>query len=202
MTLQIPGLPPLAWTGAEGAADIDESAAGSVLTMTSEPGVDWTNDALGGPQQQAATALGFVADGDFALSARVRVLSERSTFDAGVLAIWADDDHWAKICFEFSPQGEPMVVSVVTDVFSDDCNSQLVEGDFVFLRVVRTGDGWAFHSSEDGRVWRFVRLFRLSSPGPFRVGFLSQAPTGDACTAAFDEIAYTTTVPSDLRDGS
>lgn len=202
-TTAVPSLPALEWTGVQGEAEYRErGAVGGELRVTAAAGVDWTNDAFGGPQQQAATALGFVPTEDFTLSARVRVLTDRTTFDAGALAIWGDQDHWAKLCFEFSPQSEAMVVSVVTNRYSDDCNSTLVPEDAVYLRVVRSGRGWAFHSSSDGLVWTFVRVFRLDFEGPVKVGFLAQAPLGETCTAAFDSITYDTTVPGDLRDGS
>lgn len=198
MSIAIPGIPDVSWTGPTGAASFDEG----VLRLTAAPGTDWTNDALGGPQQHAATSLGFVSAGDGVLSARTRVLTPRTTYDAAVLAVWGDRDHWAKICFEFSPQGEAMVVSVVTNDFSDDCNSTIVEDDWVYLRVTRSGPGWAFHSSRDGVDWTFVRVFRLDYAGPVSVGFLSQSPTGETCVAAFDEITYGPTIPGDLRDGS
>lgn len=204
MTIGVPGLPALEWTPVEGSAEcaVDETTFDDArLVLTADAGTDWTNDAFGGPQQHAATSLGFFPQGDFSLSARVRVLSDRTTFDAGVLAIWGDRDHWAKLCFEFSPQGEAMVVSVVTNQFSDDCNSTLVPEDHVHLRIIRSGDGWAFHSSTDGRAWRFVRVFRLETDGPVHVGFLAQSPTGSECVAAFDDIVYRNTVPADLRDG-
>lgn len=194
----VPALPPLAWSNGAGEASLD----GSTLTVTAAAGTDWTNDAFGGPQQHAATSLGFTPTTDFSLSARVRVRGTRTTFDAGVLAIWADRDHWAKLCFEYSPQGEAMVVSVVTNEYSDDCNSTLVADEWVYLRVTRSGTGWAFHSSRDGREWTFVRVFRLETSGPVNVGFMSQAPNGDECVAEFDEISYRTDVPSDFRNGS
>jgi regulation of enolase protein 1 (concanavalin A-like superfamily) len=195
----VDGLPALAWTGTDGDADYGDG----ILTVTAAAGVDWTNDAFGGEPQQRATSLAFEAPERFALSARVRVEGQRSTFDAGALAIWSDADHWAKICFEFSPNGEPMVVSVVTaDGFSDDCNSTLVDDDHVFLRVSRIGPGFAFHSSRDGSDWTFVRQFRFDVSGPLRVGFLAQAPLGSSCAAAFDEILLSTVPPADLRDGS
>lgn len=198
MNVVIPGLPELDWTNGPGAARIDNRS----LHLTAARGTDWTNDALGGPQQHGATALGFVAAGDFALSARARVRGERTTFDAAALAIWGDRDHWAKLCFEFSPQGEAMVVSVVTNKYSDDCNSRVVTDASVYLRIVRSGAGWAFHSSADGIEWTFVRVFRLDFTGPVSVGFLSQAPLGDRCDAEFTEISYSTVVPTDFRDGS
>ena len=198
MNVVIPGLPELDWTNGPGTAGVDDGT----LRLTAARGTDWTNDAFGGPQQHGATALGFVAVGDFVLSARVRVRGERTTFDAAALAIWGDLDHWAKLCFEFSPQGEAMVVSVVTNEHSDDCNSRVVTDESVFLRIVRSGAGWAFHSSADGIEWTFVRAFRLDFAGPVSVGFLAQAPLGDRCEAEFTEISYGTVVPTDFRDGS
>ncbi len=75
----------------------------------------------------AATLLGVPPDGDFQLSARVSV-EFASTYDAGVLLLWIDDRHWGKLCFEFSPDGEPMIVSVVTRGVSDDANAFVVDG--------------------------------------------------------------------------
>ncbi|MDK8173498.1 DUF1349 domain-containing protein [Curtobacterium citreum] len=197
----LPGLPPLSWTGVDGVATHDDRTG--TLTLESAAGVDWTNDAGGGPQQHGATALAFAApDGDFVLSARVRVPGERTTFDAGALALWADPCHWAKLCDEHAPHGEDMVVSVVTNDWSDDCNSRLLDAPAVHLRVARVGSAFAFHASSDGRTWDFVRTFRLRfGSAPLSVGFLAQAPTGDGCTAVFDEIAYAERTLPDLRDG-
>lgn len=199
MNCAVAGVPPLDWVNGEGSV---EMPATDVLRLTAAAGTDWTNDAFGGAQQHAATLLGFVPTEDFSLSARVRVRGARTTFDAAVLAIWGDNDHWAKLCFENSLQGQAMVVSVVTNGFSDDCNSTLVAEEAVYLRIVRSGAGWAFHSSTDGHDWVFVRVFRLDFAGPVRVGFLAQAPMGDRCVAEFDAVAYSADVPADLRNGS
>lgn len=201
MPVRIPTLPELTWTHAPGVAEFEESS--SELTLRAGPGVDWSNDALGGPPNHTATALSFRApEADFTLSARVRVDGERTTFDAAVLALWSDDDHWAKLCFEFSPQATAMVVTVITDRFSDDCNSAVIVGSSVHLRIGRIGDAWAFHSSADGERWDFVRLFRLpAGTGPWMVGFMSQAPLGENCVGRFDRIGYSLHRLTDLRGG-
>jgi regulation of enolase protein 1 (concanavalin A-like superfamily) len=76
-----------------------------------------------------------------------------STFDAGVLFVHADDTTWAKLCLELSPQGQPMIVSVVTRDVSDDCNSHPLEGAESWLRVARLSSAFAFHVSRDGERW-------------------------------------------------
>ena len=202
-TPPVGGLPELEWTHGGSRARYDEQTR--TLELTCAAGVDWTNDATGAPPQHEASSLSFVAPASpFTLQARVEVVGQRTTFDAGALTIWRDSDHWAKLCFEFSPQGEAMVVSVVTRGSSDDVNSAVVTDRAVWLRIASLGgDAWAFHASQDGVRWDFVRLFSLADgAAPVRVGFMAQAPLGDACTAVFDEIDLRTTLVSDLRDGS
>ncbi|TDC82544.1 DUF1349 domain-containing protein [Micromonospora sp. KC606] len=200
MTIGVAGLPPLAWVPQNGEGSFDEERGELVLVAVA--GVDWTNDPLGGGRQHRASALSFEAPAEFTLSARVRVDPPRTTFDAGALAVWVDEDHWAKVCFEWSPAGQAMVVSVVTNDSSDDCNSSVVVAADVWLRITRTGAAWAFHASPDGVLWHFVRLFRLASRRPARVGFLAQAPLGDRCVVRFDQIRLAAKAPADLRDGS
>ncbi|TDB81902.1 DUF1349 domain-containing protein [Micromonospora sp. KC721] len=200
MTVDLAGLPPLAWVPRDGEGAYH--AERGELLLVADAGVDWTNDSLGGGRQHRAAALSFPAPAEFNLVARIRVDPPRTTFDAGALAVWVDEDHWAKVCFEWSPAGQAMVVSVVTNDWSDDCNSSVVTAAEVWLRITRTGPAWAFHASSDGVDWQFVRLFRLASRQDARVGFLAQAPLGDRCVVRFDQIRLTGTAPADLRDGS
>jgi regulation of enolase protein 1 (concanavalin A-like superfamily) len=150
----------------------------------------------------AATLLGTPPAGDFQLSARATV-DFRSQYDAGVLLLWLDEQHWAKLCLELSPAAEPMVVSVVTRGVSDDANAGVVPERSVWLRVSRIDHVYAFHASADGRTWRMVRVFALGdSVDGHQVGFEVQSPTGDGCTVTFDQIRFAGERLSDLRDGS
>ena len=150
----------------------------------------------------AATLLGDVPEGDFQLSARVTV-SFASAFDAGVLLIWLSERYWGKLCFEFSPAGEPMVVSVVCRGVSDDANAFIVPGRSVWLRVSRIDRAYAYHASLDGQTWRMIRVFNLDDEtSRDRIGFEGQSPTGDGCSVTFDEIRFVPERLADLRDGS
>ena len=150
----------------------------------------------------AATLVGTPPAGDFSLSARVGV-DFRSQFDAGVLLLWIDETHWAKFCFEFSPQSEPMVVSVVTRGVSDDANAFVVPDRSVWLRVSRVDGVYAYHASTDGRTWQLIRVFSLGEAlAEHRVGFEAQSPTGDGCTVTFDEIRFVPERLADPRNGS
>jgi len=182
----------------------DRGDAGPALVVTARPRTDLFVDPGGGPPALNAPRLLGDPAGDFQLSARVTV-GFAAAFDAGVLLLWAHEGAWAKLCFESSPQGEPMVVSVVTRGVSDDCNSVEVDGNQVWLRVARLGRTFAFHASTDGTTWRFVRYFTLAPDADattVAVGFEAQSPTGEGCTATFDTIRYTAERLSDLRDGA
>jgi uncharacterized protein len=157
----------------------------------------------GARTDSAPAALFTPPDAQFLLSARVEV-GFGSTYDAGVLHVWVDDERWAKLCFELSPQRQPMVVSVVNRGVSDDSNSVAVSGAAAFLRVTRLGRDMAFHWSPEGERWSFVRHFALVSPGStdgLRVGFSSQSPTGPGCRAVFSRIRYRAGTLADLRNG-
>jgi regulation of enolase protein 1 (concanavalin A-like superfamily) len=188
---------PLRWEVAPASWSLTDEQA---LTIAAGARTDMFVD----PQGAAATLnaprlLGDVA-GDFMLSARVTV-DFAATFDAGVLLLFAGERLWAKLCFEFSPQRQPMVVSVVTRDLSDDCNSFMVSGNQVWLRVARLGQAFAFHAAPNGAAWQLVRHFALGSTEPIAVGFVAQSPTGTGCSAVFDQIHFTPERLGDLRSG-
>jgi regulation of enolase protein 1 (concanavalin A-like superfamily) len=173
---------------------------GTSLTIVAGGRTDLFVDPGGGSEALNAPCLLGLPGGDFQLSARVTV-ELGATYDAGVLLLHAHDRAWAKLCLELSPQGRAMVVSVVTRGVSDDCNSMVVDGPQVWLRVARMGAAFAFHASTDGAFWQLVRYFALEEAERTAVGFLAQSPTGEGCSATFDRIRYTPRGLDDLRDG-
>jgi regulation of enolase protein 1 (concanavalin A-like superfamily) len=209
--LRVPGVPfPLVPSSAQ-LWRVDE-AAGAV-TVSAQPRTDIFIDPCDGSagagtalnaesMLNAATLLGDTPEGDFQLSARVTV-GFAATFDAGVLLLWLDERHWAKLCFEFSPAGDPMIVSVVCRGVSDDANAFTVPGRSAWLRVSRIDRVYAYHASLDGRTWQMIRVFMLDNEtSRDRIGFEGQSPTGDGCSVTFDEIRFLPERLADLRDGS
>ena len=173
----------------------------SGLSMTAGPWSDLFNDPTGKkPMNNAPRALMTSPDSSFIFSAKVAV-EFASTFDAGCLQVRANEDHWAKLCFEYSPQGQPMVVSVVTRDVSDDCNSAEIDCAEIFLRIARTPKRLAFHYSLDGLFWHFVRHFSLGQSTDMQMGFSVQSPRGEKCRAVFTHISYRAGELKDLRTG-
>jgi hypothetical protein len=201
MHIQLSALPmPLSWQVPPSHCRSDEVA---LLTVQAPGQTDLFVDPSGteAPVLNAPRLLGVPPDQDFQLAARVTV-GFGHTFDAGVLLVWADERTWAKLCFEYSPQGKAMAVTVVTRGSSDDANGFTVDGNQLWLRASRLGGAWAFHASTDGAYWQFVRYFTLGASGEVSVGFEAQSPTGPGCEVTFDQITYRPERLADLRDGS
>jgi uncharacterized protein len=195
MSIQLSNLPTLDWLHKHTSFQTETNT----LTITAGAKTDWFVDPNGQAVTDTAPALLFDTDEDFVLSGKVTV-DFKSTYDAGVLAVYQHAKSWAKLCFERSPQGSPMIVSVVTKGTSDDCNSVAVTENSVYLRISKIGKTYAFHSSSTGNFWHMVRYFALED-APSKAGFLAQSPTGDGCTVTFSEINFEYKTLKDIRSG-
>ncbi len=173
----------------------------NILTITAGESTDLFTNPQGNHVTNNAPGVLFTPqEGDFLLSANVEV-DFAASFDAGALLVYEHEDLWAKLCFEFSPQQQPMIVSVVNRGISDDCNSVPVDGNQVYLRIAGIDQTFAFHFSTDGRFWHMVRYFTLGELHNLALGFSSQSPTGQKCTAVFSEITYKKGKLKDIRSG-
>ncbi|MEU7842984.1 DUF1349 domain-containing protein [Micromonospora sp. NPDC049114] len=210
--LTVPGMPTPLVPSSAALWRVDE-ATGAV-TVSAQPRTDLFIDPSGGgagesaapspaPVLNAATLLGDLPpEGDFQFSARVSV-AFGATFDAGVLLLWRDERCWGKLCFEFSPEAEPMIVSVICRGVADDANAFVVPDRSVWLRVSRIGRVYAYHAALDGRTWQLIRVFGFDGDtSRDRIGFAGQSPTGEGCSVTFDEIQFRPERLADLRDGS
>lgn len=171
-----------------------------ILTGQAPALSDLFTDPLGHPPVANAPRLTFGSTGNFQLSCLVQA-NFAATFDAGVLLVYQNEQHWAKFCYEYSPQGRATLVSVVTRGSSDDCNSLEVPPSGVWMRVSRMGSAFAFHHSRDQLTWELIRVFQLA-PLPTWAGFLVQSPTGQGCRAQFSQIQYRPHTLAQLRDGT
>ena len=206
----IQGVPPLRWLELSGDAALEDD--GTLKMVTGEK-TDWFNpppDPSSPAPLSNAPVLVFdapIGDCDWQLSAKV-IVDHQCLFDAGTIFVCQGPSDWCKLCFEFSPEQKPTVVSVVTRKVSDDANGTTIEGNSVYLRVSKYGKGSgsiiAFHYSiNNGEYWTLHRAFCMRNPeNPMSIGFLSQAPTGEACTARFSNVSFTKTSLENLRDGN
>jgi regulation of enolase protein 1 (concanavalin A-like superfamily) len=194
-TITIPNLPqPLQWQNQPQSWNVSSEGQ---LTITAPARTDWFIDPQGAVNVSNAPVLLFPVSGPSILSAQVSV-AHLATYDAGVLMVYESPENWAKLCLELSPQGQPMIVSVVTKGISDDCNAFTVTGP-MFMRISRLEKAYAFHVSEHGDEWKLIRYFRLEASTNAQMGFLAQSPTGNGCTATFGEIRFEERLLADIR---
>lgn len=179
--------------------DVVRGSAGPGTDLFVDPGT--TGSVNAETLLNASRALGTPESGDFQFSAKVQP-DLHAQFDAGALLLWIDDQRWAKLCFELSPDGESMVVSVVNREVCDDANGYVVEGRYVWLRIASVGNAFAFHASDDGKRWSFVRVFSLGQVEAPQVGFAVQSPTGQGSSARFSDVRFISETLKNLRDGS
>jgi len=196
--LNLPGFPSLlSWETPPAHFVLED---GGRVQMRAAPRTDFFLDPRGGVALTNSARLLFTPDPVFMLSAYAQA-ELVATYDAAVLMLYVDDRHWAKLCLERAPQGQPMIVSVVTNDSSDDCNSVVLEQPAAWLRVAGFGQAFALHYSLDNTTWHFVRYFALRQTAGLRAGFSVQAPTGSGCQITFSQIRYTAAELADLRSG-
>lgn len=141
-----------------------------------------------------APTLLFKLQGDFSLSAKIH-LEPRGRWDSGALTVFADKDHWGKLCLENAAgDGKLAVVMVVNKAVSDDSYTDFFASEnTLYLRVSHKGTAFFFDASKDGKDWHMLRAFSLDTDlSGLRAGLLAQSPAGNGITVEFSEIHYET----------
>lgn len=162
----------------------------SVVTITADANTNLFNNPQGTWNRQNAPMLLFHPDSNFVFKAKVTA-ELKEIFDVAALVVYYDKDSWAKLCFENSADKEAMVVSVVTNKYSDDCNSTKLSNKNVYLAIAKKGKEFSFHYSNDGINWELVRHFRLDYPDSnMMIGFAVHCYASKMFSANFSEIIY------------
>jgi uncharacterized protein len=135
--------------------------------------------------------LVFTPDSNFILSAKITP-NFKSKWDAGVLLIYNDNQHFAKFCFEADIKGQPRIVSVVCNGVADDCNSMPVGNENVYYRITgsTTRNTFCLYYLDENKGWFPVRSFRLDKSDNLRIGFSAQSPSGKGCKVDFSDISF------------
>ncbi len=188
---------PLRWYGSPRQWEV---TLPNCLTLSAGEKTDWFIDPDTGKVTDNAPALLMSVHEPCVLTALVEV-NHTATFDAGVLVVYQSHQVWAKLCLELSPQGQSTIVSVVTRGLSDDCNSFAIATPSAHLRLAKLEQAYAFHYSADGTRWELIRYFALDKSPAAEIGFLAQSPTGNGCTARFQQITFRPHKLRDIRSG-
>ena len=178
------------------------SIEGSSVTIRADAGSNWFAEPGTKIVEETAPVVMQPIDAPvFMFQAKLQV-EFATVYDGGTLFIKSPGGQWAKLAYEYTAQGNPIVVSVVTKDTSDDSDGPIHRGGSVYLRIYRNHKVFAFHFSEDGKVWRFLRWFELAMhSGPLIIGLSAQSPSGRGCTAKFSDVGLSFTKVVELRSG-
>lgn len=162
---------------------------GDSLTIEAVHNTDFYRDSYGYYSPNNAPRLLFRADSNFILTVHVQHAFS-GEWNAGGLMMETDSTHWIKFGFERDNKGANRIVSVVTNEYSDDCNSTALATDQVFLKMAKAGDVIILYYSQDGHTWYMARRLRYVFNKPLKAGFLVQAPGATGNTVHFSNIQY------------
>ena len=172
-----------------------------VLTVTSGPQTDFFIDPQDGKSSASAPVLYREVSGDFVAIALVQP-DLTHTWNAASIMVFIDDDNWIKFAFENSDATGNSIVSVVTRGVSDDANGvRLNDSDRIWLKLVRKGDSYAMHWSEDGQTYQMARLSKMPSADIVKVGLEAQSPLEYPATHSFHHFSLETKTVGNLRTG-
>lgn len=175
---------------------------GDLLQISAPGKTDYFINPENGDVKNNAPFLYANVQGDFVLRAKVRH-DFISTFDGAALFIMDSEceDHWAKLCYEYTDFNTYAVVSVVTNGVSDDANGQNLTDKSVWLQIGRKGDAFSMHYSTDGSNYQMVRVFNLKASNTLKVGLVSQSPTGEGLISDFSDIHLEQITMESIRAG-
>ena len=162
------------------------------------------------PSEPFATGIAPLAlkqidkDGPLTLTAKVRPDFNRE-FDGGVLFIYINKEKWIKFGYELDEYGRKQIVSVRTEIVSDDNNHRVIDAnvDEIFIRISKKGSTWGLYHSIDGEKWEMARILRFEVPETEKlyIGISSQSPVGDENRTVFSEISIINKAVKDFRAG-
>lgn len=159
------------------------------IEITAGPNTNMFYAPHGHFNQSNMPKLVFESDSNFVFSANA-LTEHKSKWEAAMLVVYIDENYWAKFCFENEAPSKNRMVTVVTNEVSDDAYSDYVEGNSVYMQILKKGKQIVFSYSLDNKKWIGIRYFRLNSEKPIKIGFASQSPIGNGLTSVFSEIKY------------
>jgi uncharacterized protein len=186
-TPKIASIPfPLAWD----TEPLDYKVNGNNISIKAGKETDLYSFVDGTYYVHNAPKLLFTPDSAFIFSARIKP-AFMNTYDGGAILVYSNPENWAKVLFERHEDGSVgLGVSLVKNKRGDDSYHGTVNGNEVYVKVVRSGNVFCFYHAADGKTWRLLRTFPYEEFKNMRIGFYAQSPKGESCTVAFEDIQY------------
>ncbi len=155
----------------------------SSIILTSRGNTNLFNNPGGNFSKQNASMLLFHPDSNFIFTAKIQA-DLKEIYDVAALVLYQNQYKWAKLCYENSVKKKPTVVSVVTNKYSDDCNSIETKNNYIYYAIVKKGNEISFHCSFDKDRWSLIRHFNMNfDDEKLQIGFAVHSSKGDQFTA-------------------
>ncbi|HEX3077813.1 MAG TPA: DUF1349 domain-containing protein [Lachnospiraceae bacterium] len=168
------------------------------ITMEAGSGTNLFNDMCNDYRGDYFPFYYIVQKGDFTI--RCKISPEfKALYDLGCIIVYDNQNKWIKFAYENSDSGHPAMVSVVTDEVSDDCNGEKIYQDGVWMQIIRKGNNFSLHYSEDKERWTLVRIFRLEMNEEIKLGISAQCPMGESCVVKFEGLEVLENKYSNIR---
>lgn len=171
-----------------------------IITLQAGAKTDFFVSPFNGEEIASAAFLYEEVCGDFTLKAYVKH-DFSSVYDACTLLAYDASNRWAKACFEYSDFHTNTVVSVMTNMYSDDANGVNIDGKGIWLQLSRKENVFAVHYSYDDVTYDMVRLTRIPMSETLKVGFSAQSPLGEGGEFMFQHYELKYETPQDIRKG-
>ncbi|WP_114790924.1 DUF1349 domain-containing protein [Niabella yanshanensis] len=138
----------------------------------------------------------------FTLTAKVTPrFSPNGMYNAGVLYIYSSNDLYQKFCFEQDESGDHRVVSVRTVGTSDDNNHDLVQQEYVYMKISSDTKTVGSYYSLDNKKWKLARLYKNEYPSNIFLGISAQCPVDTGTVSYFNDVNIEATSVKDFRLG-
>ena len=138
----------------------------------------------------------------FLFTAKVKPeFTKSGMYNAAVLYIYVNDGFWQKLCFEQDERGKHRIVSVRTIRTSDDNNHDIIEQEYVYLRIYSNTKTVAFYYSLDNIDWQMVKLYENIYPQKIFLGISNQCPIDTGSCSYFEELSLSSDNIKDIRLG-
>lgn len=127
--------------------------------------------------------------------------SGNDLYNAGVLYIYSNDSFFQKFCYEQDEREKHRIVTVRTIGSSDDNNHDIVEQEYVYMKISSDSETIASYYSLDNETWQMVRLYENNYPNEVWVGISCQCPVGKGTKSIFEDLKLEKQSVPDFRLG-
>lgn len=172
------------------------------LSLQGVSGTNYFNAPDGSRKESSAPILLMEIDNNRPFTFTTKLQTEIGhTYDAGALFIYMDNNDWLKYAFELDEKGRRRIVTVRTRSSSDDNNHDIINQDFVYLKISSNIKQIGFYYSLDGTNWNMARLFKNEYSTKLWLGVSSQSPGGKGNMTHFEEMSLTFDPVTNFRLG-